>query len=157
MIRSVIFLLFLFSLSSHAKTIVNYYKCVTERGTVYSQFPCGSNGTQHILTNTDPSAGVPSEQHYKTLNRLEKKQLVRNLKNKIRAKKHEAAILTRERDRATRDQQQRVNRIMDDKERNNTLKDIKQQLKDINKTYHQQARTLSKKIAQLEKRLKRYE
>ncbi|NOU49474.1 DUF4124 domain-containing protein [Pseudoalteromonas sp. JBTF-M23] len=157
MIRSFIFLLFFSSLSCQAKTIVNYYKCVTQRGTVYSQFPCGGNGTQHTLTNTDPKADTPSEQHFKTLNRLEKKQLVRNLKNQLRAKKHQAAILTRERDRETRDQQQRVNRIMSDKERSDTLKDIKQKLKAINKTYHRQYRSLNKQIVQLEKRLKRYE
>ncbi|BBN81912.1 hypothetical protein PA25_18970 [Pseudoalteromonas sp. A25] len=157
MIRGIICVIFFTSFFSQAKTVVNYYKCVTERGTLYSQFPCGGNGTQHTLTNVDPKAGVPAEQHFKTLNRLEKKQIVRNLKSQIRAKKHEAAILTRERDKETRLQQQRVNRIMDDKKRSETVKDIKKQLKTINKTYHRQYRSLNKQIVQLEKRLKRFE
>ncbi|MCF6435255.1 MULTISPECIES: hypothetical protein [Pseudoalteromonas] len=157
MIRSIFVLALLLSLPSQAKTIVNYYKCVTERGTVYSQFPCAGNATQHTLTNVDPKSGMTSEQHYKTLNNLEKQQIIRNLKNELRAKKHEAAILTRERDQDTRNQQLRVNRIMDDKERKETLDDIKRQLKAINKVYHKQAKKLNKQIAQLERKLKRYE
>ncbi|WP_105168517.1 DUF4124 domain-containing protein [Pseudoalteromonas sp. T1lg23B] len=157
MTRGIFVLALLLSLPSHAKTIVNYYKCVTERGTVYSQFPCARNGTQHTLTNIDPESNSSADQHYKTLNKLEKKQIIRNLKNELRAKKHEAAILTRERDQDTRNQQLRVNRIMDDNERKATLDDIKRQLKAINKDYHKQARKLNKQIAQLEKKLKRYE
>ncbi|CAM3968379.1 hypothetical protein [Pseudoalteromonas byunsanensis] len=157
MIRGIFVLALLLSLPSQAKTIVNYYKCVSERGTVYSQFPCAGNSTQHTITNIDPKSGTSSEQHYKALNKIEKQQIIRNLKNELRAKKHQAAILTRERDQDTRDQQLRVNRIMDDNERKETLDDIKRQLKAINKDYHKQARKLNKQIAQLEKKLKRYE
>ncbi|KZN45981.1 hypothetical protein [Pseudoalteromonas luteoviolacea] len=150
------FLLFL-PLFCSAKSTVTYYKCVTDKSTVFSQHPCSSSAQQLTLTHSDPQAKVPSEQHFKTLNELERRQIVRNLKNALRAKKQHAAILGRKRDEAAREQQRRVTRLMDDEKRKATVKDVKQQLKSINKDYLKQVKVLNKQIAQIEKKLKRME
>ncbi|RJE78104.1 hypothetical protein CWB96_18380 [Pseudoalteromonas citrea] len=157
MIKIIIAFSLLFSTLLDAKSVVNYYKCVNERGSTYSQFPCGQNATQHTLSHSDPDVAIPSEQHYKTLNQLEKKQLVRNLKKSLRAKRHEVAILNRDRDRATRDQQERIRHVMDDKKRKETVKDIKKQLKSINRKHKKEVKVVTKQIARIEKKLKRYE
>ncbi|MBQ4851324.1 DUF4124 domain-containing protein [Pseudoalteromonas sp. MMG012] len=157
MFRMIFVLLLFLSTTIQAKTVVNYYKCVTKRGTTYSQFPCGSNGTQHTLTHSNPNKSTPSEQHFKTLNQLEKKQVVRNLKKSLRAKRYQVAILNRDLDRATRDQQERMRHIMDDKKRKETVKDIKKKLKSLNKKHRKEVKVVSKQIATLEKKLKRYE
>ncbi|ESP90358.1 MULTISPECIES: hypothetical protein [Pseudoalteromonas] len=149
--------LFFFANIGDAKTTVTYYKCMTDKSTVFSQHPCSNNAQQYTLTHSDPQATVPSEQHFKTLNELERKQIIRNLKHALRAKKQHAAVLGRKRDEAAREQQRRVTRLMDDERRKATVKDVKKQLKSINKDYLQKVKVLNKEIAQIEKKLKRLE
>jgi hypothetical protein len=157
MFRIIIVFSLFFSTLLNANSVVRFYKCVNEKGSTFSQFPCGKNATQHTLSHSDPNAPLLSEQHYKTLNRLEKKQLILNLKKALRAKRHEVAILNRDRDRATREQQERIRHIMDDKKRKKTVKDIKKQLKSINKKHKKEVKVVTKQIASIEKKLKRYE
>lgn len=140
---------------SFAKTTVSYYKCVTDKSTIFSQHPCSNNAQQYTLTHSDPQASIPSEQHFKTLNEIERKQIILNLKNALRAKKQHAAILGRKRDEAARKQQRRMTRLMDDDKRKATVKDVKKQLKTINKDYLQRVKVLNKEIAKIEKKLKR--
>ena len=153
---AILLLILPFSLLAE-KVTVSYYKCVTDRGTVFSQHPGGNNGTVHTLTHSNPDVKVPSEQHYKTLNNLEKQQIIRNLKRELRAKKQKAAILSRDRDRDSREQQARLNRIMDESKKKQTIKDVKAQLKSINKQYLKDVKDIDKQIASLEKQLSRYE
>lgn len=157
MIRIIIVFLLLMVSKAQAKSAVSYFKCVNEKGTTYSQFPCGNNATEHTLIHSDPDKAIPSEQHYKTLNQLERKQVVKNLKKSIRAKRHQVAILNRDLDRATRDQQDRIRHVMDEKKRKATVKDIKKKLKSINKKHRKEVKVVTKQIATLEKKLKRYQ
>ncbi|AOT09003.1 hypothetical protein [Pseudoalteromonas luteoviolacea] len=152
---ALILILLLFFNNSDAKTTVSYYKCVTDKSTIFSQHPCSNSAQQYTLTHSDPQAKIPSEQHFKTLNEIERKQIIHNLKNALRAKKQHAAILGRKRDEAAREQQRRVTRLMDDDKRKATVKDVKKQLKSINKDYLQRVKVLNKEIAKIEKKLKR--
>ncbi|WP_404390243.1 DUF4124 domain-containing protein [Pseudoalteromonas phenolica] len=154
---AIVFIFFSFMSFSEEKVSVSYYKCVTDRGTIFSQHPCGNNGTVHTLTHSNPKVKVPTEQHFKTLNNLEKQQIIRNLKREIRAKRQKAAILSRNRDRDSRDQQARLNRIMDEDKKKQTIKDVKSQLKTINKLYIKDIKDIDKQIARLEKQLARYQ
>ncbi|WP_046005915.1 DUF4124 domain-containing protein [Pseudoalteromonas rubra] len=140
-----------------AKTTFSYYKCVTNKTIVYSQHPCAANAEQHTLSHSDPKAPPPDGQHTKTLNNIERQQMVLRLKKTLRAKKHQAAILGRKRDEATRDEQRRISRLMEKSERAKTLKDVKRNIKSINTAYLKEVKLLNKEIARLEKRLKRLE
>lgn len=133
-----------------------YYKCVTDKGTTFSQFPCGGQATEHKLSvspNVTPSSG----NHVKLLNSLEREQIVRNLNAEIRSVKHRLAILSRDRDRAEYSQQQRLNRLMSDDEKKSLTKDIKKQIKVLNKTYAKNTKAINKQLSELEKKLKRYD
>lgn len=133
-----------------------YYKCVTDKGTTFSQFPCGGQATEHKLSvspNVTPSSG----NHVKLLNSLEREQIVRNLNAEIRSVKHKLAILSRDRDRAEYSQQQRLNRLMSDDEKKSLTKDIKKQIKVLNKTYAKNTKAINKQLSELEKKLKRYD
>lgn len=138
-------------------TKTHYYKCTTDRGTVFSQFPCGSNATEHKIKQTNVAFSDPNANHVKTLNTLEKEQIVRNLNAQIRSQNHQLDILSRDRDRAEFNQQQRLKRILSDSETKRISKDIKKQLKAINKRYARDVKTVEKQLAKLEKKLKRYE
>ncbi|TMO53725.1 DUF4124 domain-containing protein [Pseudoalteromonas phenolica] len=142
---------------SAEKVTISYYKCVSDRGTIFSQHPCGNNGTVHTLTHSNPEAKIPPENHFKTLNNLEKQQIVRNLKREIRAKRQKSAILSRDRDRESREQQARLNRVMDDRKKQQTIQDVKKQLKSINKQYLKDIKDIDKQIVRLEKQLARYQ
>ncbi|MEH6394755.1 DUF4124 domain-containing protein [Pseudoalteromonas sp.] len=133
-----------------------YYKCVTDKGTTFSQFPCGGQATEHKLSvspNVTPSSG----NHVKLLNSLEREQIVRNLNAEIRSVKHKLAILSRDRDRAEYSQQQRLNRLMSDDEKKSLTKDIKKHIKVLNKTYAKNTKAINKQLSELEKKLKRYD
>ncbi|MCQ8876476.1 DUF4124 domain-containing protein [Pseudoalteromonas shioyasakiensis] len=138
-------------------TKTHYYKCTTDRGTVFSQFPCGSNATEHKIKQTNVAFSDPNANHVKTLNTLEKEQIVRNLNAQIRSQNHQLDILSRDRDRAEFNQQQRLKRILSDSETKRISKDIKKQLKAINKRYARDVKTVEKQLTKLEKKLKRYE
>ena len=142
------------SQSVAAKT--DYYKCITDRGTVFSQFPCGSNATEHKIKQTNVAFSDPNSNHVKTLNELERQQIIRNLNSTIRSKQHSLDILSRDRDRAEFNQQQRLKRILSDNETKRITKDIKKQLKAINKRYLRDVKKVEKQIEKLEKKLKRY-
>ena len=128
-----------------------YYKCVTEKGTTFSQFPCG----EHKLT-VSPNVTPSNINHVKALNSLEREQIVRNLNAEIRSVKHKLAILSRDRDRAEYEQLQRLNRLMSDDDKKKLSKEIKKQLKVINKTFAKNTKTTNKQLSTLEKKLKRY-
>lgn len=158
MLRTYTIILILLPISVFAEKVsVSYYKCVTNRGTIFSQHPCGKNGTIHTLTHSNPEAKIPSEQHFKTLNNLEKQQIVRDLKREIRAKRQKSAILSRDRNRDSREQQARLNRVMDERKKQQTIRDVKKQLKSINKQYLKDVKDIDKQIARLEKQLARYQ
>lgn len=149
-------LILLFSSCCFA-TQAHYYKCTTDRGTVFSQFPCGSNATEHKIKQTNVAFSDPNANHVKTLNELERKQIIRNINAEIRSQNHTLAILSRDRDRAEFNQQQRLKRILSDSEIKKVTKDIKKQLKEINKRYARDVKKVEKQIDKLEKKLKRYE
>ncbi|AZZ97772.1 DUF4124 domain-containing protein [Pseudoalteromonas sp. R3] len=142
---------------SSAKTTFSYYKCVTGETTVYSQHPCAANATQHTLSHSNPEAPPPDGQYTKTLNNIERQQLILRLKKTLRAKKQQAAVLGRKRDEATRDEQRRVSRMMEKGERAKTLNEVKRNIKSINTAYLKEVKILNKEITRLEKRLKRLE
>lgn len=146
---------FLFFIYPTKQFAAQYYKCTTDKGTIFSQQPCGSRATKHTINVTDPNIEAPKD-FVKQLNELERQQIVRNLEAEIRSNKHKLAILDRERDRAQFQQEQRLSRILSDQDKKLIEKDIKQQLKSINKQYKQDVDVLTKKLARLEKKLKRY-
>ncbi|WP_125778978.1 DUF4124 domain-containing protein [Pseudoalteromonas rubra] len=154
---SIIMLWLFLPMLGQAKTTFSYYKCVTDKTIVYSQHPCAPNAEQHTLSHSDPKAPPPDGRHTKTLNNIERQQLVHRLKKTLRAKKHQAAILGRKRDEATRDEQRRISRMMGKNERAKTLKEVKRNIKSINTTYLKEVKLINKEIASLEKRLKRLE
>ncbi len=153
-----IFCCFFLLVSSAAQAeTTKYYKCTTERGVVYSQFRCAGNATEHTITTTDPKIPVPREQFYKTLNNLEKKQIITNLERALRAKRHEHAILNRDKDRAIKEQQDSLNRLMSDNEQRRQSKIVRSKVKAINKRHRKAIKRLNKEIASLEKKLSHYQ
>ncbi|XQF90012.1 hypothetical protein ACOBV8_15850 [Pseudoalteromonas espejiana] len=62
------------------------------------------------------------------------------------------AILKRDKDRAEYNQQQRLNRILDDEDKKLISKDITKQLKIISKDHKKQSSNIEKRIKKLEKK-----
>ena len=122
----VIFISLLF-VADQAASADQYYKCVTDRGTTFSQFPCGGQATQHKIA-VSPNVTPATVNHVKALNSLEREQIIRNLNAEIRSVKYKLAILSRDRDRAEYEQLQRLNRLMsdDDKTKLMCLSGVKQ-------------------------------
>jgi len=148
-------LLTFFDSNISAAETTHYYKCTTHKGTTFSQLPCSPNATEHKLVSHSTSQ-VPKQDHIKTLNELEREQIIRNINGKIRSKKHEIAILKRERDRAEYQQKQRTKRILSDEETKRIKKDISKQILQIDKAFKQDLKNKNKQLAKLEKRLARY-
>ncbi|KPH64231.1 hypothetical protein AMS58_03005 [Pseudoalteromonas porphyrae] len=150
-----IFFIVLFT-SSLIANDTHYYKCITDKVTTFSQFPCSGQATQHKVTTANVADSSKID-HTKSLNALEREQIVRNLHSEIRSVKHTLAILSRKRDTAEYNQQERLTRLMSDDDKKHTAKDIKKQIKRIDKTYAKKKKSTEKKLAALEKKLKRYE
>ncbi|GEK09093.1 DUF4124 domain-containing protein [Pseudoalteromonas peptidolytica] len=149
-------ILLLLPLFGRAET-VKYFKCTTSKGAVFSQFPCSVNATQHTITTTDPKATVPSEQHYKALNNIERAQIIKRTKHALRAKNHERAILNGKRDTAVREEQEKLTKLMSEDRRKERVRQVTKKIKAINKSHAKALKNLEKEISKLEKRLKSYE
>ncbi|MFC3031173.1 DUF4124 domain-containing protein [Pseudoalteromonas fenneropenaei] len=134
----------------------SYYKCTTERGVVYSQFPCAGNAMMQTLEHTEPQTVVPTEQHNKTLNQLEKQQIIRNLEREIRAKEQQIAVLKRKYDTAVHDAEDSLTRLMDDKEKRRKEREVKRKVQALSKTHNAKLKALEKDISELEKKLKKF-
>ncbi|WP_457933613.1 DUF4124 domain-containing protein [Pseudoalteromonas sp. SCSIO 43210] len=130
-----------------------YYKCVTEKETVFSQFPCDHRATTYKVNTTNILQNVPKVDYRKQLNDLERERLLAGLQAELRSNNHKLTILDREKERAEYKQQQRLNHILADDERNRITKDITKNIKRINKEYKKEVSAIAKKIKELEKKI----
>ncbi|WP_440055841.1 DUF4124 domain-containing protein [Pseudoalteromonas sp. T1lg65] len=159
--RSLLVIMLVFFITSSkcdASNSVRYYKCTTERGSVYSKHPCPGNATQYQLVYNDAGDEVTAEQqlHYKTLNNIEKTQIIRNLQREISKKRHDVAMLNQKRDRAEREQQAKLDKASKGRDSKKVNKEVQRSLKAINKDYFNQKKVIDKEIDKLEKKLKRF-
>lgn len=149
------FTLCVLSVGSFAQT--SYYKCVTEKGTTFSQLPCGNNATLHkISTPANTTQLGPKVDYIKQLNGLERERIIANLQAEVRSNQHKLAILARKHDQANFKQQQRINRILSEDEKKRISRDIIKQQKLLEKHFKQDAALITKKIKELEHTIKSY-
>ncbi|TMO70336.1 hypothetical protein CWC17_18645 [Pseudoalteromonas sp. S3785] len=142
-----------FSLSLHAQNSTTYYKCVTKNGTIFSQFPCKVNATAYTINTVSGINTAPAHDYTKELNALERERIVLDLQAELRSNNNKLAIIKRKKDRAEYNQQQRLNRILDDEDKKLISKDITKQLKIINKEHKKQTTEIEKRIKKLEKKI----
>lgn len=134
-----------------------YYKCVTPKGTTFSQFPCSNNATMHQITSVEPKQTVKEVDYSKQLNDLERDTIIANLEAELRSNQHKLAILTREKDRADFKQQQRLNHILSMEDKKQISKDIKKTQKKLNKQYKKNKALVEKRIKKLQKKIQAYQ
>jgi len=82
---------------------------------------------------------------------------VLDLQAELRSNTNKLAIIKRKKDRAEYNQQQRLNRILDDEDKKLISKDITKQLKIINKDHKKQTTEIEKRIKKLEKKIASYQ
>ncbi|MBE0359544.1 MULTISPECIES: DUF4124 domain-containing protein [Pseudoalteromonas] len=145
---------FSISLCSNATT---YYKCVTAKGTIFSQFPCDDQATTYKVNTTNVLQTAPKTDYNKQLNDIERERILSMLQAQLRSNNHKLAILDREKQRDEYKQQQRLSHILSDDDKKRIAKDITKQIKLINKTHKKEAFVISKKIKKLEKEITLYQ
>jgi len=82
----------LISFSSNSQN--NYYKCVTEQGSVFSQSPCNELATTYRIS-TNKKNKAPKNDYIKPLNELERVQIITSLQRKLRKEHYKIAVLKR--------------------------------------------------------------
>jgi len=142
-------------LSTHSNA-TTYYKCVTEKGTTFSQFPCDNQATAYKVTTGNVTESGPDVDYSKQLNALEREQLLKGLEAELRSNNHKLAILDRNKQRYEYKQKERLNHILADDDKKRIAKDITKKLKLINKEYKKEVSTVTKRIKKLEKKIERY-
>ncbi len=139
----------------HANT--DYFKCQTEAGTVFSQFPCNKNATEQTVTHSTPRHQGPKEDYSKQLTELEKENKRNSINMQIRSTKHKVVMLKRERSAKTLAEEQRLERLMSDDERKSLKKEVRVNIKDIERRYTQRIKETEQKLARLEKSLAKFQ
>lgn len=76
-----------------------YYKCVTEKGTIFSQSPCNELATTYKISTIDKD-NIPKADYVKPLNDLERTQIITSLQRKLRKEHYKLAVLKRYNDGA---------------------------------------------------------
>ena len=139
----------------YANTVI--YKCQTAQGMVFSQFPCNENAEQIEVKHSNPEVTAPQEDFEKQLTQLEKERKRQSIELQIRSTKHRVVVLKRERSSKTLQQEQRLERLMSDDERKALKKEVKDNIKDIEKRYTQRIKETEQSLASLEESLKKFQ
>lgn len=95
--NSICFMFFMVSVNSYSAT--NYYKCVTETRTVFSQSPCDDIDTTYKITPSDNTT-IPKKNYTKPLNNLERTKIIMTLQRQLRKEHYKLAVLKRHSDGA---------------------------------------------------------
>ena len=156
-IINLIFTACLFCLSTYTSAQATYFKCVTPKGTTFSQFPCSDNATSHTITATEPKQTGKEINYTKQLNELERDTIISNLEAELRSNQHKLAILLREKDRADFKQQQRLNHILSADDKKRISKDIRNTQKKLDKQYKKDKALIEKRIKKLQKKIDAYQ
>ncbi|ALS33363.1 hypothetical protein PTRA_a2253 [Pseudoalteromonas translucida KMM 520] len=151
-----IFLL-LITLSFNSFSATSYYKCVTQEGTTFSQFPCDNDATVYKVNTTINQQVGPKVDYTKQLNELERESLLAGLQAELRSNQHKLAILDRKKDQADYKQQQRLNHILAKEDKKRIAADIAKKQKVINKNYKAQINMVKKRINKLQKKIDNYQ
>ena len=139
----------------YANTVI--YKCQTAQGMVFSQFPCDENAEQVEVKHSNSEVTAPQEDFEKQLTQLEKERKRQSIELQIRSTKHRVVVLKRERSSKTLQQEQRLERLMSDDERTALKKEVKDNIKDIEKRYTQRIKETEQSLASLEESLKKFQ
>ncbi|MFY8272588.1 DUF4124 domain-containing protein [Pseudoalteromonas sp. SSDWG2] len=140
---------------SSANTV--YYKCQTDEGIVFSQFPCDEKAQEQEVTHSNPKVKAPATDYSKQLSAMERDQKRRNLELQIRSTKHKVVMLRRERSSKTLEQEQRLERLMSDDERKTLSKEVKSNIKNIENRYASRIKQMEQTLVSLEKSLKKFQ
>lgn len=151
-----IFLL-LTTLSFNSFSATSYYKCVTQEGTTFSQFPCDNNATVYKVNTIINQQVGPKVDYTKQLNELERESLLAGLQAELRSNQHKLVILDRKKDQADYKQQQRLNHILAKEDKKRIAADIAKKQKVINKNYKAQINMVKKRINKLQKKIDNYQ
>ncbi|GAA60905.1 hypothetical protein P20652_2773 [Pseudoalteromonas sp. BSi20652] len=144
-------------ISFNSNSANTYYKCVTEKGTIFSQFPCDNNATVYKINTTTNQQCGPKVDYTKQLNELERERLLNDLHAELRSNNYKLSILDREKERAEYKQQQRLNHILANDDKKRITRDITKKLKVINKEYKKDVSAITARIKKLEKKIKSYQ
>jgi hypothetical protein len=144
-------------ISFNSNSATTYYKCITKKGTTFSQFPCDSHATTYKINTPSNQQTGPKVDYTKQLNELERDRLLAGFQAELRSNNHKLAILDREKQQAEFDQQQRLNRMLDKEDKKRITKDITKKLKAINKKYKKHVAKVKKQIKKLEKKITSYQ
>jgi len=133
-----------------------YYKCESPQGVIFSQYPCSSNAVQHKITHSNASRAKSAVNYSKQLNRMEKEQKHRQVTLEINLLEHQIAKLKRERESQKRAEQDRLSHVMSDDERRKLAKQVKGNIKRIDKDYSRRIKETRQEISRRKKSLSAY-
>jgi hypothetical protein len=154
--RFSIYTLFIF-ISFNSQSATNYYKCASEQGTIFSQFPCDSSATIYeVNTITNQLAG-PKIDYTQQLNELERESLLTGLQAELRSNQHKLVILERKKNQADYKQQQRLNHILEKEDKIRIAADINKKQKFLNREYKHQVITIKQRINKLQNKINRFQ
>ena len=134
-----------------------YYKCETKNGTTFSQFPCDEQAQEHEVRHSNVEIKPLDNNFSKQLTELQLEQRRDNIELQLRSTKHRLVILKRERSAKTLAEEQRLERLMSDDERKALKKEVNANIKGIEQRYNERIKQMEKRLAQLEKSLKKYQ
>lgn len=154
--RFSICMLFIF-ISFNTQAATSYYKCASEKGTIFSQFPCDSSATIYEVNTTTNQLAGPTVDYAKQLNELERDSLISGLQAELQSNQHKLAVLEHNKSLADYKQQQRLNHIFEKEDKIRMAAEINKKQKILNKEYKYQVSSIQKRINKLQIKINRFE
>ena len=150
------FVVFLFS-SSYVfanTTFTNFYQCETDKGVVFSQFPCSKEAKLKTISTFTPREIRDTKSDIQSLNKIQHEQHVSILKTRLAASQNKVRILKRTHAKKQIEEEQKLERMMSDADKANTKKQVAVTLKGINTKYDRLVKAEENNLSRLTKELK---
>ena len=135
-------------------TSTNFYQCETDKGVVFSQFPCSKDAELKTISTFTPRDIRDTSIDVKSLNKIQYQQHIGLLESKLSSSQNKVRILKRTHAKKQIVEEQKLERMMSKEDKAIAKKQVKLELKNINKKYNKLVKAEELKLSQLTKELK---
>ncbi len=136
----------------------SYYQCQTDKGVVFSQFPCAKDAQKKTIKvyyprGDDKNLRLPNN----TIDRVNKEQRIRVIESQIKGTKSKIRAYKREKNVKYREAELKLNRLMSAEERTELAKQVKFEQQEIISSYDKMVAKQEDELKRLQSELKSWQ
>jgi len=134
-------------------TSTNFYQCETDKGVIFSQFPCSKDAKLKTISTFTPREIRDTNIDVKSLNKIQYQQRIEIVESRLSASQNKVRVLKRTQAKKQIQEEQKLERMMSKQDKATTKKQVTLELKNINIKYNKLVKAEERKLSNLTKEL----